>query len=92
MQNEEAALLDVEIGRTTKHHLSGDIFRAELNLSVGSKRFRAESETADLYASIDEAKEQMMNELRSEKGRKLHLIRRGGQKIKAIIKGLWPRK
>ena len=90
---EEAAILDVEVGRTTKHHASGDVFRAELNIHIGSKSFRAVRESSDLYSSIDEAKSQMMDELRSSKGKKLHLLRRGGQRVKAIIKGLyWWRK
>ena len=86
---DESAMLDVEIGRTTKHHLSGDIFRAELTLNIGSKNFRASSETGDLYNSIDEAKDEMMDELRSNKERTIHLVRQGGQKIKAMVKGLY---
>lgn len=85
----ETAMLDVEIGRTTKHHQSGDIFKSELNLNIGSKNFRAVTEATDLFSSIDAAKGQMMNELRSNKGKKMHLIRRGGQKVKALMKGLY---
>jgi ribosomal subunit interface protein len=84
----EEAIVDVEIGRTSKHHQSGDIFRAEINVHVGTKGFRAVSETSDLLASIDEAKDEMLGELRSDKGKSMHLIRRGGQKVKALIKGL----
>ncbi len=89
----EDAFLDVEIGRTTKHHHSGDIYRAEINIHIGQKNFRAVQETGDLHSSIDAAKDQMMDELRSEKGKRMSLIRHGGQKVKAFIKGIpwWKR-
>jgi ribosomal subunit interface protein len=47
-------LAEVEIGKTTEHHHSGDIFRAEVNLSTNGKQFRATSEKSDLYAAIDQ--------------------------------------
>lgn len=86
--HEEEAIADVEIGRTTKHHQSGDVFRAEINVHIGRRSFRAVREAGDLLSSIDEAKDQMMDELRSEKGKRMALIRKGGQKVKAFIKGM----
>jgi ribosomal subunit interface protein len=92
-QKDESAMADVEVGRTTKHHHSGDIFRAEINLHIGQKSFRAVREASNLFGAIDEAKDQMMDELRTNKGKTIRLIRRGGQKIKAAVKGLyWWRK
>lgn len=83
----EAAIADVELGRTTKHHQTGDIYKAEINLHIGGKSFRAVEETQDLYTSIDDAKDRMMDELRSDKGKRLSLLKRGGQRVKAFIKG-----
>jgi len=89
----EAAIADVEIGRTTQHHQTGDVYRAEINIHIGNKSFRAVQETGDLNSSIDAAKDQMMDELRSDKGRRISRLRRGGQQIKALIKGMkWWRK
>ena len=84
----EATIVDVEIGRTTKHHQTGDIYRAEINVHIGHKSFRAVQETGDLYASIDAARGQMLEELRSNKEKRLSLVRHGSQKIKAFIKGM----
>ena len=60
---DESVMMHVEVGKTTMHHLAGDFFRTELNLHMARKDLRAVSEMADLYSSIDEAKDEMMNEL-----------------------------
>ena len=44
---------DVEVGLTTNHHQSGDIYRAEVNLSVPKKILRAEAETDDITKSMN---------------------------------------
>ncbi|HEY4499463.1 MAG TPA: ribosome-associated translation inhibitor RaiA [Candidatus Paceibacterota bacterium] len=89
----EAAIVDVEIGRTSKHHHTGDIYRAEINVHVRNRSFRAMKETPDLFSSIDEAKDQMLEELRSDKEKHLSLLRRGSQQVKTFIKGMrwWDR-
>jgi len=86
---DESALCDVELGKTTKHHNKGDLFRAEINLHIKGKNLRAVSETEDLYASIDEVKDEMTRELLSSKDRKVSLIKRGGAKIKNVLKGIF---
>ncbi|MEN9613887.1 MAG: hypothetical protein RLZZ347_194 [Candidatus Parcubacteria bacterium] len=85
---DDSAMCYVELGKVSKHHKSGDVFRAEINLHVGGKSFRAEAEESDLYAAIDVVKDQMLAELRSNKTKKLSLLRRGGQKIKNMFKGM----
>lgn len=44
-----------EVGKTSHHHAKGDVYRTEFNLTVDGGFFRAESVKDDLYASIDEA-------------------------------------
>lgn len=86
-RHSEATIVDVEVGRTTTHHHTGDIYRAEINVHIGNKSFRATQETGDLNASIDAARDQMLEELRSNKEKRLSLVRRGSQKVKAFVKG-----
>jgi len=83
-----SVLLSVEVGKTTDHHQSGDIFRAEINLHISGGDFRAVSEQGTLYNAIDEAKEEMTRELRRHKRKRLHLMRRGGAKIKEFMRGV----
>lgn len=86
-ENDTSALADVEVGKTTNRHAGGEVFRAEINFHVGTKHLRAESTTSDLYASIDEAKDEIARELDVSKKKETTLFRKGGKKIKDILKG-----
>lgn len=80
----------VDLGFSTKHHQSGDIFRAEIQFQLPGepKMVRAESETSDLYASIDEAHEKMKLELRRKKDKKISFLRRGRESIKNLFQNI----
>ena len=86
---EESIMCYVEVGKTTEHHKTGDLFRAEITLHIGGKVFRATSEKEDLYSAIDEVGDEITQELKAFKGKRNSLIKRGGAKIKSIIKGLY---
>ncbi len=77
----------VEVGITTKHHQSGDIFRAEIQIRLPhiEKNIRTESEQNDLYIAIDDARDQMKRELRGTKEKRETLIRRGARMFKRLI-------
>lgn len=84
----DEVLVSVEVGRTTKHHKSGDIFRAEIHISAGGEEYYAVVEKDDLYAAIDEVKDEIVHELTSRRKKALRLFRRGGAKIKNLLKGI----
>lgn len=86
-ERKSAALLDVELNRVTKHH-TGDVFRAEINIRIDGRIFHAESTCPDLYEAIDRLKDEITRELGSFKDKKLSLLRRGGQKIKNLMRSL----
>ncbi len=88
-KDNEAFIVDVELGRTTKHHQAGDIFRAEINVVIGDKSFRAVSERADLYSAIDDMKDEITRELGSYKEKRISLVKRSGQKLKQLIRRLY---
>jgi len=83
-----SARCDIEVGKTTKHHRSGDVFRAEINLHVSGKNFYAVSEKDDLYAAIDEVRDEIAYALTSYKDRTITVMRRGALKVKNMLKGL----
>lgn len=85
----EQTICNVEIGKSTKHHKNGDFFIATLTLVIGGKTLRTEVEKDDLYASIDIAVDEMATELKRFEKRKKGLMKRGGAKIKAMIKGFY---
>lgn len=83
---DESVLCDVELGRISRHHKNGDVFRAEINLHIAGKNLRAEAEKEELFAAIDVAKDEMVRELKVNKDKKVSLLKKGGSVIKSIIK------
>ena len=66
----EGVLSEIEIGRTTTHHKSGDIFRTEVNITVpGSKQIYVVAEEADLYTAIDIVRDEAEREIVSVKNK-----------------------
>jgi len=76
----------IEVGKTTQHHNKGVVFRAEINLEFGGNKFRAVVECDDLYRAIDEMKDEIVGEVIRASKKKRHLLRRGHQKIKDIMR------
>ncbi len=90
--DDTSVLVDIELGKTTNHHRSGEIFRAEINFHSRIGSLRAESEKEDLYAAITEAKDEIIESLRSKKSKRTDFIKRGGLKVKNMLRGLpWER-
>ena len=78
----------VEVSKTTLHHKHGDIFRAELFIEILGKEFYTFSEKDDLYAAIDDAKEELFRQVSSDKKRKQTLFKRGSMSVKKMLKGI----
>ncbi len=82
----ENVLAEVEVGMSTHHHKSGEVFRAEINLTAHGKKLFAESEKEDLYAAIDEMKDKIERECISRKDKRQTLAKRGEAIIKKMIR------
>jgi len=89
LESDPSAICDFEVGKTTQHHKSGDIFRAEAHIVAAKRDIYAQSEQSDLYAAIDAVRDEVMHRLTSDKGKRLSRIRHGGVIVKNMIKGLW---
>lgn len=59
----------VEVGKTTQHHQKGDVFFAEFNMTIPGEVVRSTSTTDDLYAAIDDAKDDLKRQLVDRKER-----------------------
>lgn len=79
-------LVQAELGKTTHHHKQGDVFRAEVNLRVSGYSYRAVSEKDDLYAAIDDIKDQLNREVKTGKQKRTSLVRRGALKLKNLLR------
>jgi len=92
LANDTTVQCDVELAKTTSHHFKGEIFKAEIHIVGAGRNCYASAEKEDLYAAIDIVQEEMVRELNSDKKKRTSLIRRGGARIKNMIRGFWPSK
>ncbi len=79
-------IFEIELEKTTGHHRKGDIFRAEINFNADGASLRSESTKDDLYAAIDEAKDEMSRELRRHKRKTTYLFKRTGAVLKKFLR------
>jgi ribosomal subunit interface protein len=86
---DESVLCEVELGKISNHHNKGDVYKTEINLHIAGKNLRAVSEMEDIFASIDIAKDDIVRDLQTNKDRKVSMMKRGGAKIKNLLKGLF---
>ncbi len=84
------AVVQVEVGKTTQHHKSGEVFKAEAHIIGGGLDVYATTEQFDLYASVDLLKDEVVQKLMHVKGKKEALTRRGARMVKNMMKGLNP--
>ena len=77
----QASEAHVEIDRDQHHH-SGLVFRAEVNLIVGSKVMRAESRAEDSYAAIDLLIPKLKEQIAKFKDKRMTMTRRGARSAK----------
>lgn len=76
----------VEIGKTTRHHRKGDIFRAEVQMRFPGKSLRAESERKNLKLAITEVKDELQRELKKYKGRAEAVVKRKTRVFKKSLR------
>jgi len=61
----------VEVGKTTNRHLKGEIYSAEVNLSLGSDLLRVEKTEKDLFKAIDKVKDHLEMMIKKYKDKKI---------------------
>lgn len=84
---EEEMQVFVEVGKTSNRHKRGDYYRAEFNIEISGKKFYTFSEKSDLYKAVDDAKKEILRQIKNNQGRKRELFKKGAVAIKKIIRG-----
>lgn len=74
--------LDLELARTAKHRQHGEVFYAEATGRAFGKPIRAEAESEDLYAAIDQLKDILKKEITGTKEKKLTRNLRSARRAK----------
>ena len=65
----------VEIGKPSRHHKSGRVFRAEANIRMGGVLLRATCEHEDLRNAIVDIKDELQEQIRKFKEKRTDLAR-----------------
>jgi ribosome-associated translation inhibitor RaiA len=78
---------NVEAGRISRHHRSGNIFRVEIMVRAKGLDLRAEALGKTVLEAMDKAQDEMRTELERAKGQRADAVKAGGRAIKRIIKG-----
>jgi len=66
----------IEIGLPSKHHRSGRIYYAEVNLKMGGKLLRATCQHEDLRNAIIDVKNELQQQIKKLKGKRADLSRK----------------
>lgn len=83
-------LAEVELAKNTEHHQSGgNLFKAEINLTISGKLFRIVSDQHDIYAAIDEMKDGIVREVKKDKEKTETLFRSGSRRAKDMLRDLF---
>ncbi|MEK7508331.1 MAG: ribosome-associated translation inhibitor RaiA [Patescibacteria group bacterium] len=67
----DAAQAHIELGKITQHHRKGEIFRAEVNLTIDGRLLRAEETDEDVYIAIDEVHDELKRQIISLKEKRI---------------------
>jgi len=81
-------LVKFEVGKSTNHHKSGDVFHADCLINIKGEEFYSSADKEDIFQAIDEIREELYKEIRRNKERKQTLFHRGARSVKKMMKGL----
>lgn len=87
-----AVVYDVELARATKHHKSGKIFKASVNIAYDGTMYRAAESSETIEGAIDMVKDELWSEISKKRGKELVKKRKGSRAIKEMAKGAGPKK
>ncbi|MEN9647383.1 MAG: hypothetical protein RLY57_187 [Candidatus Parcubacteria bacterium] len=86
----DEVLVEVEVGKESQHHAKGEVFKAEANIRADGRQHYVVVIKDDLYAAIDELKDEIMEKIKSSKEKSRSSFRKGASKVKHFIKGMLP--
>ncbi|MBU4274604.1 ribosome-associated translation inhibitor RaiA [Patescibacteria group bacterium] len=75
----------VEVEKETRHHQKGPFFRVEVQMHLPGKSIRCEATREDLRSAIVEVKDEMQQEIKRYKLRKIDLRRRQARSLKKSL-------
>jgi putative sigma-54 modulation protein len=86
LKEDEVMTLNVEVGKISAHHKHGNHFELKANLKYGTRSVHINSINEDLYKSIDESKDKLLDEVAHGGDKSRSLMKRFARRFKNIIK------
>lgn len=83
---DEAARVEVELGRTAGHSQQGDVWKAEIIVHQSGERLYAIAEKESVKAALDVAKDEMLQQLRKGKKKNTSLARKMAARLKKFAR------
>jgi len=85
---EGETFVNFEVGKSTNHHKSGDVFHSDCLIKANGEEFYASADGEDLYQVIDQVKDSLFVRIESMKDKEQTLFTRGARSVKKMLKGL----
>ena len=86
-KDSEKALIEVELELVEERKNNNAVYRAEVNVSVDGKFYRAESTRRSMQNAISDVKNSLSNEIRKDRGKNESLFKNGGRAVKSLLRG-----
>jgi putative sigma-54 modulation protein len=86
LKENETMSLNVEAHKISAHHKHGNHFEIKANLKYGTRSIHINSVNEDLYKSIDEAKDKLLDEVAHGGDKSRSIMKRMARKFKSFIK------
>lgn len=81
----EDSIIEVEVGKESKHHEKGDVFFAEVHFVFGANEIYAHSKASDVYSAIDDVGKECKRQFISLKEKTLTKKRNDGRAAKGQV-------
>lgn len=82
LPEEELPILEIEVGRPSRHHLKGRVYHLEANLSLGKNLLRAEVDNEDVRAGCDILKDELLQKLTNYKNKQETVLKKKARRAK----------
>jgi len=85
-QEGQTILAEVDIARRQKKKRKGDVYRAEVNVSLAGMMYRAVTKGESITAALDELKDEISKVVRRDQGKQNTQLRSGQRLLKKLFR------
>ena len=90
LEEDPSAIAQVEVGKSTRHHKTGNFYEAKIQLHASGQDVTAVALGESVYAAIDGMKDELTRELTAHKDKNLTQVKKGGRLFKRLFHKVWP--